>query len=165
MSRVRNHMSRHQQRSRESYIAPRNSRYRLLIDKSTIHGTGIFAEEAIPRGRKVIEYMGQRLTWAQAARLERKLERRGAPKNDYLAQLNHNWIINGAVRGSGAELINHSCKPNLTPRRIRGRLFFFSRRKIRSGEELTVDYAVGKDAPRRVCRCGAVKCRGTMNLK
>src|ERR1700728_3464487 len=158
-------MSRHKHTSRESYIAPRYSRYRLRIDKSAIHRTGVFAEETIPRGRKVIEYTGQRLTWAQAIRLERKLAERGAPKNDYLAQLNRNWIINGAVRGSGAELINHSCQPNLSPRRIGGHLFYFSRRRIRQGEELTADYAVGKDAPKRTCRCGAAKCRGAMSLK
>jgi SET domain-containing protein len=158
-------MKRHERTSRESYIAPRFSRYRLRIDRSPIHRKGVFAAESIPPGKKVIEYTGQLLTWAQAIKLERTLEKRGAPKNDYLAQLNRNWIINGAVRGSGAELINHSCQPNLSPRRIGGHLFYFSRRRIRQGEELTADYAVGKDAPIRVCRCAAAKRRGTLNLK
>src|ERR1700693_4238607 len=145
-------MKRPERTWRESYIAPRFSRYRLRVDSSSIHQKGVFAAESIPAAKKVIEYTGQLLTWAQAIKLERTLEKRGAPKNDYLAQLNRNWIINGAVRGSGAELINHSCQPNLSPRRIGGHLFYFSRRRIRQGEELAGEYGVCQHARVRAYR-------------
>jgi SET domain-containing protein len=39
-----------------------------------------------------------------------------------------------------------------------------SRRDIRRGEELTVDYHFDKKVEKVVCRCGAEKCRGTINV-
>jgi SET domain-containing protein len=47
----------------------------------------------------------------------------------------------------------------LTVRKIRGRIFLYSFRRIKAGEELTVDYAFRCTCP---CRCGSSKCRGTM---
>jgi uncharacterized protein len=68
-------------------------------------------------------------------------------------------VIHGNVGGSGAEFINHGCNPNLTWRRRRGRLFFYSFRRIRAGQELTAYFS----HPFRVrvvsCACGAGKCR------
>jgi SET domain-containing protein len=40
-----------------------------------------------------------------------------------------------------------------------------SRRTIRRGEELTVDYRFDKDIEQVPCRCGAETCRGVINLK
>jgi SET domain-containing protein len=73
-------------------------------------------------------------------------------------------MLDGAVGGSGAELINHCCEPNLRTRRILGHIFYFSRRRIRRGDELTLDYRFSKKAPQVVCRCGSPSCRGTINL-
>jgi hypothetical protein len=39
-----------------------------------------------------------------------------------------------------------------------------SKRAIRKGEELTVDYRFDKHIERVPCRCGAEKCRGVINL-
>jgi hypothetical protein len=39
-----------------------------------------------------------------------------------------------------------------------------SRRQIRRGEELTVDYMFSKKVEPVRCRCGSPKCRGTINL-
>src|ERR1700732_1276484 len=118
-------------------IKPECSRYRLRVGRSAIHLRGVFALEPIPRNRKVIEYVGQRLTWQQTLRLLKKSWRPSGFTNVYLARLNRHWIINGAVDGNGSQFINHCCEPNLGVRRIRGRLLFFSRRNIRAGEELT----------------------------
>jgi SET domain-containing protein len=125
----------------------------------------VFALEPIPRSRKVIEYTGERLTWQQTVRLLRKLWRLGRPTNIYLFRVNRRWIINGAVGGNGSQFINHCCDPNLGLRRIRGHLVFFSRRRIRTGEELTFDYRFRKNVPKTPCRCGSPKCRGTINVK
>jgi SET domain-containing protein len=38
-----------------------------------------------------------------------------------------------------------------------------SRRRIKKGEELTVDYHFDADADRTPCSCGSKKCRGTIN--
>ena len=65
--------------------------------------------------------------------------------------------------GNGAELINHSCDPNLRLRRIGKRLWLISLRSIRKGEELAYDYHFSKNAEKIPCKCGSAKCRGTIN--
>jgi hypothetical protein len=67
-----------------------------------------------------------------------------------------------AVDGKGAELIN-SCEPNLKLRKLRGRLWLFSLRRIRAGEELYYDYGFSKSGKRVCCQCGAASCRGAIN--
>jgi SET domain-containing protein len=42
---------------------------------------------------------------------------------------------------------------------------FLSLRRIRAGEELTLDYQFHDKAEEIPCRCGSAKCRGTINLK
>jgi SET domain-containing protein len=146
-------------------IDPRFSRFPLRVGRSRIHRFGVFALQTIPRGRKVIEYTGERLSQRQARDRQRRTRRRGGPEIDTLFRLNRYWSVDGAVGGSGAELINHCCDPNLKTRRIRGHLYYFSCRRIRPGEELTVDYRFPAKAERAICRCGSPKCRGTINRK
>jgi SET domain-containing protein len=141
------------------------SQYRLRIRRSRVHRFGVFALETIPRGRKVIEYAGERLTWSEAARRVRERERQRAPVNVYLARLNRRWIIDPSVGGSGAQFINHSCDGNLGVRRTRGHILLISRRRIRAREELSFDYRLRRESPRLECRCGSPKCRGTINLR
>ena len=59
---------------------------------------------------------------------------------------------------------NHSCEPNTFARIVAGRIFYFSKRRIERGEEVTVDYKYGADLDPIPCHCGAATCRGTMNL-
>jgi SET domain-containing protein len=146
-------------------VDPRFARFPLRVGRSRIHCFGVFAAKTIPGGRKVIEYTGERLSQRQARHRQRRARRRGGPKIDKLFRLNRYWSVDGAVGGSGAELINHCCDPNLKTRRIRGHLLYFSGRRIRPGEELTADYRFPAKAERIVCRCGSAKCRGTINWK
>jgi len=145
-------------------IGSEYSTYQLLVARSPIQGRGIFALEAIPRGKKIIEYGGQRLTYLQALRRARRNVSLGAARNNvYFAHLSRRWVVDGCVGGTGAELINQSCDPNISARRIRGRIFYFSRRPIRKGEELTVDYRYPRNSTKRRCRCGSRKCRGRLS--
>jgi SET domain-containing protein len=138
-------------------IDPAHAPYRLVIRRSRIHRLGVFAAQRIPRGRKVIEYTGERVSFAEA-------ERRWTPKLNYLFNVK-NGVIDGMVGGSGAEYVNHCCAPNLKARLVRGHLLFYSLRMIGKGEELTLDYKyrVGakEDYP---CACGAASCRGSIVL-
>jgi len=136
-------------------INPKFAGYRLRVGRSPIHRYGVFALEDIPAGRKVIEYSGKRLTVTQADRMH-------ASKDGYLATLSSLWVVDPSIGGSGAEFINHSCNPNLKWRRVRGHLFYFSRRKIPKGEELTGDYGYPLKLKRIPCRCGVPTCRGTL---
>ena len=137
-------------------IEPRFCCFRLIPGPSKIEGWGVYADEVIPPGRKVIEYTGEKI-----GRLKSK--RRADSK--YLFTLDKYWTIDGSRGGSGAEFINHSCDPNLEARIMKGHILYFSLRQIRKGEELTVDYHFGADEEETQCRCGSPRCRGTINLK
>lgn len=138
-----------------SQIKRKHARYELRLGSSRIDATGVFAAEDIPAHRRVIEYTGRRLTFAQGSDLK--------PPNDrYLVRLNDTWLLDGRRGGTGAELINHSCAPNLTFRRQAGRIFFVSVRRIRAGEELTARYGYPTKVVRIPCHCGAHNCRRTL---
>lgn len=129
-----------------------------MIRESRIHRLGVYAGERIPARRKVIEYTGEKIS-------RRETKRRGDGPLTYLFTLNDYWTIDGAVGGSGAEIINHSCNPNLYAWIFKNHILYMSRRVIERGEELTIDYRFSEDVDRVICRCGAKTCRGTINLK
>src|SRR5689334_8857530 len=139
-------------------IDPRHTPFRLEIRTSRIHGRGVYALERIPARRKVIEYTGERIS-------RRETKRRGEGPLTYLFTLDNYWTIDGAVGGSGAEIINHSCEPNLRSTIHKGHILYWSKRAIKRGEELTIDYLFGKHVERIRCVCGAKACRGTINVK
>jgi len=137
-------------------INPRLARFRLIVRRSPISRFGVFAEERIPARRRVIEYTGERIG-------RREASRRADPGQSYLFTMDGYWI-DGAVGGSGAEYVNHSCEPNVRARKIGDRIVYYSRRAIAEGEELTIDYRFPADMDPVPCRCGAAACRGTINL-
>ena len=139
-------------------IDSKYARFRLRVGRSGIHGRGVYAAEQIPARRKVIEYTGERIS-------RRETSRRGLGPRTYLFTLDNYWTIDGAVGGSGAELINHSCDPNLVSWVFKGHILYMSKRAIRKGEELTVDYHFSEKIEDVPCRCGSAKCRGTINFK
>lgn len=143
---------------------PRYTDCWLRVGRSSIHRLGVFAAEDIAKGRRVIEYAGERITHREAVkRFEKIWKSRKQDKRVCLFHLNKRWVIDGAVGGSGAQFINHGCNPNLRARQIRGHMFYFSRRRIRKGDELTVNYRFSIKAVRVACRCGSPSCRGTIN--
>jgi len=136
-------------------INPKFAQYRLRVGHSRVHRYGVFAVEDIPSDRKVIEYTGRRLPISRALAVR-------PPWDVYVAKLNFRWAIDPSRGGSGAQFINHSCNPNLRWRRSGGSLYYYSRRKIRAGEELTVNYRLPIKIQRVPCKCGDRKCRGTL---
>jgi len=138
-------------------VNPDDASFDLVTRRSPIHRLGVFAGEPIPANRKVIEYTGERIPAMEGAR-------RWDPARSYLFQLTRRWWLDGAIGGSGAEYINHSCEPNINARILRGHILYFSNRPIEKGEELTVDYQYAHDTDEIRCHCGAAKCRGLMNL-
>jgi len=136
-------------------IDPRYVCFRLAIRPSAIHRYGVYAQERIPANRKVIEYTGQRVNRFEA-------KRRGEGDYTYLFAVDPYWTIDGAVGGSGAEIINHSCEPNLISRVMKGHILYMSLRVIQPGEELTIDYNFSDRSRTTPCSCGASTCRGTI---
>jgi SET domain-containing protein len=139
-------------------IDPRYANFRLEIRQSKIHQRGVYALEPIPARRKVIEYTGERLN-------RRDAKRRDRGSVTYLFSVDDYWTLDGAVGGSGAEIINHSCDPNLRANVLKGHILYFTKRAIRAGEELTIDYRFPHTVERVPCRCHSENCRGTINLK
>lgn len=150
--------------SKREQIRPGASAFRLRVGRSRIQGFGVFAEETIPAGRKVIEYAGRRIS-RKALHRKRAGKRPKKLKRICMFICNRYWAVDGGDGGNGAELINHGCDPNLKTRKMRGHVFYYSHRKIRAGEELTVDYRLSPLTFRYACHCGSPKCRGTMNLR
>ena len=132
--------------------------FRLIIRESRIHRYGVYALERIPPNRKVIEYTGERIN-------RREAKRRGGGAFTYLFAVDRYWTVDGSVGGSGAEIINHSCEPNLISRVMKGHVLYISLREIQPGEELTVDYHLDWNPPSTPCQCGTPKCRGTLEIK
>ncbi len=140
-------------------IDPERACFGLRLARSKIHRWGVYAAERIPAGRKVIEYTGERISRRETKR------RADSSEMIYLFTLDPYWTLDGSVGGSGAEYINHSCEPNIVARVVKGHIFYVSRREIKPGEELTVDYHFDKKVEKVPCKCGALNCRGTINLK
>lgn len=138
-------------------IDSRYACFRMTVRQSPIHHTGVYAAETIPARHKVIEYTGERIS-------RRETRRRGMGPHTYLFTLDKYWTVDGSVGGSGAQLINHSCDPNLRASIVKGHILYISKRKITAGEELTVDYHFSRKIEDVPCTCGAGTCRGTINL-
>jgi SET domain-containing protein len=145
-------------REEKPRVDPNFAAFSIKLKSSKIHRWGVFAGEDIPANRKLIEYTGERISRRETKkRLERPL--------NYIFTLDAYWSIDGSAGGSGAQFINHSCDPNVEARIVKGHILYFSKRAIRKGEELTVDYHFAKEDQTVPCACKASNCRGTINLK
>jgi len=125
---------------------------------SKIHGFGMFATKAIPKGTWIGEYTGDRLTLKQALKV---------PPADVLLlfAVGRNTYINGATN-TDTRYINHSCAPNLQAVQVERRVFFQALSDIKAGKELTFDYQLANTEDKTddyTCMCGASTCRGTMS--
>lgn len=136
----------------------------LRISRSAKHGRGIYAREPIPKGVKIIEYVGKRVLAKESDDIGDKQLKRAAESGTgsvYLFTLNKKYDIDGNVPWNTARLINHSCDPNCEVYIVQGRIWVHARRAIEAGEELTYDYGFNMDSwEDHICRCGTKKCLG-----
>jgi len=124
--------------------------------KSSIHGYGGYARKPIRKGKRIIEYVGPKLTKDEAAA---ELEN----QNEYVFTLDDDVDIDGSVKWNIARYINHSCDPNCESDIKKGRVWIYSVRAIKKGEELTYNYGYDlEDYETRECACGSKKCLGYM---
>lgn len=137
------------------------------IRRSRIHGRGAFATRRIRKGTRIDEYIGERVSHAEA---DRRHEGKADDDNHtFLFIVDRRLVIDGGVAGNQARYINHGCDPNCESVIEDRRVFIEALRTIEPGEELKYDYSIGRDDddPPNVdeiyaCRCGAETCRGTM---
>jgi uncharacterized protein len=137
------------------------------IQRSAVHGNGVFAQRDIPVSERIIEYRGERITWETA--IERAQARGGALNHTFFFSLADGKVIDGGVKGNASRWINHSCEPNCEAYEEDGRVFIYAIEDIACGEELSYSYPLiyeGRHtaAIKRAfaCRCGAPGCSGTM---
>ncbi len=139
----------------------------IKMRKSRIHGNGVFATRAIPAGKRLVEYKGQRITWKQAD--TRYPDEPDGPSHTFLFSVNEKIVIDANREGNVARWINHSCEPNCETTEDDGRIFIESIRDIKAGEELSYEYNITFDErhtkalkARYGCICGTKACRGTL---
>ena len=128
---------------------------RLLIRSSTIHAAGCYTLDRIPKGRRIIEYDGARISKEVA--------------DDLYADRPVTYLFSFGTRGEvidgfgTAMFLNHSCDPNCETDEDRGGIFIRAIRNIAAGEELVYEYNLfDSDEDDADCYCGAPQCRGTM---
>ena len=127
----------------------------LMIRSSSIHAAGCYTTSRIPKGVKVVEYTGPRISKKEAD------DHFKDSKITYLFGIGDGTKV---INGHGmAMYINHSCDPNCETEELRGRVWVISLRSIAPGEELTYDYNLyDGDEDEARCYCGASNCRKTM---
>lgn len=114
-----------------------------IVFKTEKKGYGLKARSCIPANTFLIEYVGEILN-------QKQLKKRG---NDYSKQMNdhyyfmalgNNLFIDATQKGNISRFINHSCDPNSETQKwtVNGesRIGIFSKRPIKSNEEITFDY-------------------------
>lgn len=118
---------------------------------STIEGRGLFATTQIHAGEVVMRLGGQLINDATLASL--------APPYSSLTVDNGTHLLLDPTHP--VRYGNHSCDPNLWHTDATTAV---ARREIKSGEELTIDYAThtGIETWTMACRCGSALCRGTV---
>lgn len=119
--------------------------YALRVRKSGT-GKGLFAEEDIPKGTCVIEYVGRPIGQTEADR----------DNGRYLFEVARGKTIDGNIPSNVARYINHSCAPNCEAVGPSGRVFIFSTKRIKGGEELSYDYGeeyFDRHIKPKGCRC------------
>lgn len=125
----------------------------LRVAPSRITGRGLFAGTVIPARAKIGEFEGEVIPIAEA-------RRRAAGKRIVAIIELERYAIDASVTRRGFRYINHSCEPNTFTRLTRERAEFYALRRIRAGEELTVDYGESHHEGKLPCLCGAKSCGG-----
>jgi SET domain-containing protein len=123
--------------------------YTLHVKRSRA-GLGLFAGEALPKGKCIIEYFGRVIS----------KEEELVSRSKYLFEVSKNKTIDGTIRENTARYINHSCRPNCEVEIRKGRVYIFSKRAIKEGEELNYDYGkeyFNEHIKPHGCRCP--KCK------
>lgn len=99
--------------------------------KRSVTGLGLFATEIIPAHKRIVEYIGTVIGNDEVAKRK---------SGKYFFGLDDEHSIDGTTRSNVARYINHSCRPNAEAIISGGRIWLWSKRNIRAGEEITCNY-------------------------
>jgi SET domain-containing protein len=133
---------------------PGTQNFCIAKRKSRIDRFGVFAEEPIPRRRKIGHLAGDVVSVAQIRRLVASQERIA------IVELDAKRALDATQSKQALRYANHSCDPNAYIRVMNCYVEFYSIRPIFPNEEITVDYRYSHHEGTRSCKCQAVNCRG-----
>ena len=133
----------------------------VVVNDSGIEGRGLFATEDLPADEVVVRLSGRLVSTDELSRL---IEHANAdPSHSYVDTLtiyedSHLVLPPGTMIHFG----NHSCDPNMWHV---GPFEIATRRDVRTGEELTIDYGTQTGAAgfSMTCHCGSALCRGVVS--
>jgi SET domain-containing protein len=127
-----------------------NGNGNLAVRRSAT-GLGLFTLQPLPAGKRIVEFVGKVITGEEA-------EIKGGK---YLFEINEDWYIDGSARTNLARYLNHSCRPNAVAYISGKRIWIWSKRAIRAGEEITFNYGkafVKEYLPSQGLKCRCEKC-------
>ena len=137
------------------------------VKKSKVHGSGVFASNYIPKGTRIIEYIGEKISKSEGdRRSENRIKKYLHSKKTgsvYIFELNKRYDIDGSPKYNKARYINHSCNPNCEVEVSKGHIWISSIKNICSDQELSYDYGYEfdkDDYKDHECRCGSKNCIG-----
>ena len=135
-----------------------------LVRNSAIHNQGVFAARDIPKGTRILDYKGHKISKAESVRRGNAQIEDSSKTGEgavYIFVLNKRQDIDGNVPWNDARLINHTCEPNCEAQIIRGTIWLIATKDIPEGSELGFNYGFDletwEDHP---CRCGTKSCCG-----
>jgi len=101
-----------------------------FVVKRTHTGLGLFATEFIPAGKRLVEYVGRILSKERVDKMRGK----------YFFGINSKWAIDGSAHSNIARYCNHSCRPNADAFVSGNRVWIWSKKNIKAGQEITLNY-------------------------
>ena len=120
---------------------------KLFLKRGT-HGRGVFTEEPIPAGSKIMGFSGPFLRYDQTS------------ATTFALQIGPDLYLGAS--GGLDDYVNHSCDPNAGLRIAGTTVNLYAIRDIAAGEEITFDYSttLDEDDFTMSCMCGSPSCRG-----
>jgi SET domain-containing protein len=136
------------------------------VKESGIHHKGVFARKFIPKGTRIIQYVGDKISKEESDKrtnlLEEQCKKDSNIGKTYMYELDDEYDVDGNSNGNESRFINHSCDPNCEADIEHGEIWISAVRDIFPGEELSYNYGFeyDKDYAEHPCKCGSEKCVG-----
>ncbi len=131
---------------------------------SSKFGKGAVAAIDIPKGTRIVQYKGKKVSSSLAQKISDKHRDQVTAIGTgtlWLFTLNSKYDIDGSRQGNAAQYFNHSCEPNCEAVNYDDdEIWIESIQDIKAGEELSYDYGFNEPDERFPCFCGCATCRG-----
>jgi SET domain-containing protein len=117
----------------------------IVVKKSKIHGSGVFAARDFKLGETVIKWSSHKiLSKSDIAALSDE-------EKECVSFIDRKYVL-VPVEGR----VNHSCNPNVVLKNF----CYVALKPIKLDEEITADYALESDSSfKMICKCKAKNCR------